>query len=238
MNQFALEEKLLITDITTMSMLFSQPNGADCVALYFFYYKTAKLQRTNQVRATELFCRTGLSWGVKRFREAFEILKKLDLVQHIKSGEKWYIKINYFKRNSAKNSLVESEPNSAKKELVASGTQMLSNNKENINALSFTNVKDDNTPKRRVSCPLLINSSLKQKYPRGHIECTEYITSFKFVNLGKQYKFLHQMLRAGLDFPDIDNLIIQTRKNRFYQENGWDFASLAGQADRRSNAVT
>lgn len=84
-------------------------------------------------------------------------------------------------------------------------------------------------------CPL--KTILKDKYPEGHKECVEYITSFKFVNKAKQFRFLHQMLRAGLDFPDIDKLVNRLEKKPYFQENGYDFATVAGEADRRSNAI-
>ena len=101
---------------------------------------------------------------------------------------------------------------------------------------TLTNVRDDATPNRGTSCPLLSDSSLKGKWPRGHVECAEYVTTFKFVNKGKQFKFLHSLLRAGYDFPDIDKIIARVIKKPFYKDNGWDFATLASEADRSSNA--
>jgi len=235
MNEFKLEENLMIIDVKTASFLLSQDNGSDVLALYIFYYKTAKLQRTNQIRATELFCRTGLKWGVRRFRTAQSILTNLDLISIIKSGDKWYIRVGYIKNNSAKSSLVENEPNSAKKQLDASGTQMLSKNKI-LNAYTSTNVEDDVRTKRPPSCPLLTNQPLKDKYPKGHTECVEYINSFHFINKAKQFKFLHQMLRAGMDFQDIDKILSRIEKKPYYQENGYDMATVASEAERRFNA--
>lgn len=100
---------------------------------------------------------------------------------------------------------------------------------------TITNVIDRNIPKRSVSCPLS-KSPLKEKYPRGHVECAEYVTSFKFVNKGKQFKNLHNMLRSGLDFAAIDRILVKVENKPFYKENGWDFATLASEADRSSHA--
>lgn len=126
----------MVVTVKTVNTLLSEDNGLDALGLYFFYYKTAKKQQTNQVRATEAFCRKGLNIGVKRFRAAQTILKKYNLVELLKSGSHWYIKINYVKTNSVKNDLVESEVNSAKKQLVSfQPTEMLKVNKY-INALS------------------------------------------------------------------------------------------------------
>jgi DNA-binding MarR family transcriptional regulator len=97
--------------------------------------------------------------------------------------------------------------------------------------------KQDASSKNLMSCPLKnLSNPLKDKYPKAHAECVEYVTSFKFVNKAKQFRFLHQMLRAGLDFPDIDKLVNQLEKKPYFQENGYDFATIAGEADRRANA--
>lgn len=95
--------------------------------------------------------------------------------------------------------------------------------------------KDDTTPKRGMSCPLKnLSNPLSKKYPNGHTECVEYVTSFKFVNPAKQFRFLHQLLRSGVDFPQIDNLIRKIQAKPYFKENGYDFATVASEADRRA----
>ena len=42
---------LLILNKITIDKLFQLENSADCIALYVFYYKTAKWQKTNQPKA-------------------------------------------------------------------------------------------------------------------------------------------------------------------------------------------
>lgn len=109
--------------------------------------------------------------------------------------------------------------------------------KENIYNTLVSNETRDESTKKSTSCPLKNPSNpLKSKYPKGHVECVEYINSFKFGNKGKQFRFLHQMLRIGIDFPDIDKIITRLEKKPYYQENGYDFATIAGEADRRANA--
>lgn len=88
----------------------------------------------------------------------------------------------------------------------------------------------------RSSCPLLTDKKLRERYPRGHLECIEYISSFKFINKGKQFNFLHKMLRAGLDFADIDRVIVDLEKKSYYKENGYDMATIASEAERKANA--
>lgn len=239
MSQFELEDQLLITSVKTIQTLFAEENGADAVALYFFYYQTAKRQKTDQIWATRSYCLKGLHWGPRRFMAAKQTLEKYNLIEVLKGGkanDKWYIKISFVKSKKYQNTQVQSEPKKYQNELVHSDTTNALDKRQSINAFTFTNVKEDAPPKGRSSCPLLV-FPLKEKWPKGHIECVEYITAFRFVNKPKQFKFLHQMLRSGLDFPDIDRIIGRVKRKDYFQENGWDFATLAGEADRRANAI-
>lgn len=85
--------------------------------------------------------------------------------------------------------------------------------------------------KKQPSCPLLNGSPLKEKYPNGHHECTEYILdeekhrAKKFINLPKQYNALHKILRAGYGFDKME--ITRARVEKKYGPHAWDFATLA-----------
>lgn len=241
MSNFELEDKLLILDIKTVSFLLSQENGVDILALYIFYYKTAKLQKTNQVWATRKFVLDALHWGPKRFLKAQAVLKKYNLVEVVKDSKpngKWYIKINYIRSKEYQPIPLQSEAKEYPNELVRSDTTKCLNKIQSINAYTLTNVRDDVSPKRGSSCPLEKNQVWHERYPRGHAECVEYVNSFKFINKGKQFMFLHKMLRAGLDFPDIDKLIAKIEKKPYFKENGYDFATIASEADRSQNAYS
>lgn len=237
MNEFKLEENLMIIDVKTASFLLSQDNGSDVLALYIFYYKTAKLQKTNQIRATELFCRTGLKWGVKRFRTAQSVLTNLNLINILKSGDKWYIRVGYIRNNSAKSSLVENEPNSAKKQLDASGTQMLNTNR-NINAYTLP-YGNGGSAKKQPSCPLLNGSPFSGKYPNGHTECVDYLVSveerrdFKFINRSKQFKCIHSILRSNFDFEAMNKTVSVMEKK--YGKGNWDFATMVNFLEKGSS---
>lgn len=242
MGNFELENQIFIASRKTIQTLLKEDNGSDAIALYFFYYETAKRQQTEQIRATDVFVMKGLKWGEKRFRVAKAILKKHGLVENIKSNSKdgnWYLRISYIKRTTPQSHGVRLSPTTPQSRVLQNTKEKESNKeKENIyilNAYTNTNVLDDDTPKRGASCPLS-KSPLKEKYPKGHIECVEYVTSFRFVNKGKQFRNLHNMLRSGLDFSDIDRILVKVEKKPFYQENGWDFATLAAEADRSNHA--
>ena len=46
-------DDLLILNKATIDTLFDLDNCSDCIALYVFYYKTAKWQKTNIIKAND-----------------------------------------------------------------------------------------------------------------------------------------------------------------------------------------
>ncbi len=103
-NRFLLEEQLTIVSTKTLHEVFKEEFGADAIALYMFYYYTAKWQKTNQPKALSSYCKKGLEWGRDRFRRAKAILKKYNLIEDVRRKDKegkiigWYIRINYIWR--------------------------------------------------------------------------------------------------------------------------------------------
>lgn len=96
--------------------------------------------------------------------------------------------------------------------------------------------------KENIGCPLLLKErypSLAEKYPGGHSECVEFISAVeeekghKFINLPKQFGIVHRILRAGFDFDDMDKALNEIKKNNFYQDKGWDFATVAQWLERK-----
>ena len=93
-------EDLLILNKITVDKLFQLENCAECIALYVFYYKTAKWQRTNTIKANDLYVKKSLKWGIDKIRKTKAILKEhglIDIVQRRKDGkiEGWYIEVSY-----------------------------------------------------------------------------------------------------------------------------------------------
>ena len=73
----------------------------------------------------------------------------------------------------------------------------------------------------------------------GHKGCIEFIDSVAlykkkktFTNYQKQIYHLHKMLKAGYTFDEIDQTIDGIDKKVFYQENGWDFATISNELDK------
>lgn len=93
-------DDLLILNKITVDRLFQLENCADCIALYVFYYKTAKWQKTNTVKANDQYVKKSLKWGVSKIQKAKQTLKEhglIDIVQRRKDGkiEGWFIKVSY-----------------------------------------------------------------------------------------------------------------------------------------------
>lgn len=93
-------DDLLILNKITVDRLFRLENCADCIALYVFYYKTAKWQKTNTVKANDQYVKKSLKWGISKIQKTKQALKEhglIDIVQRRKDGkiEGWFIKVSY-----------------------------------------------------------------------------------------------------------------------------------------------
>lgn len=93
-------DDLLILNKITVDRLFQLENCADCIALYVFYYKTAKWQKTNTVKANDQYVKKSLKWGISKIQKTKQTLKEhglIDIVQRRKDGkiDGWFIKVSY-----------------------------------------------------------------------------------------------------------------------------------------------
>lgn len=93
-------DDLLILNKITVDRLFQLENCADCIALYVFYYKIAKWQKTNTVKANDQYVKKSLKWGISKIQKTKQTLKEhglIDIVQRRKDGkiEGWFIKVSY-----------------------------------------------------------------------------------------------------------------------------------------------
>lgn len=93
-------DDLLILNKMTIDTLFKLDNCADCIALYVFYYKTAKWQKTNTIKANDVYVKKSLKWGIDKIKRTKNILKEhglINIVQRRKDGkiEGWYVEVAY-----------------------------------------------------------------------------------------------------------------------------------------------
>ena len=99
-------DDLVILNRATIETLYRLDNCVDCLALYLFYYKTAKWQKTNTIKANDAYVQKSLKWGTKKIRATKETLKENGLINLVQRRDKgkivgWFVEISYIvtKRN-------------------------------------------------------------------------------------------------------------------------------------------
>ena len=95
---YALDREITVLTNKTINVLLKE--NADALALYIFYIQVARKQKTNQVYATDTYCRNGLGFGKVRFEKAKKVLAKYNLIEKLQQRIKGrflkhYIKVNY-----------------------------------------------------------------------------------------------------------------------------------------------
>ena len=112
-------DDLIILNKKTIEKLCSLENAFDCIALYIFYYKTAKWQKTDIIKATDNYVIKSLKIGKARLNKTKQTLKENGLIEIVQrradnkiSG--WYVKIHYITSESKnpQNELVENATSS------------------------------------------------------------------------------------------------------------------------------
>lgn len=100
-EQDFLENHLIILTKQTLDAFLNHDNPADLIALYVFYYYTAKWQKTNQPKSTTRYTATGLGWAEAKVRRVKKQLIDLGLISDVKAQDAsgringHYIRINY-----------------------------------------------------------------------------------------------------------------------------------------------
>jgi hypothetical protein len=84
-----------------LDLLFNHERGDELIALYVFYYYTAKWQQTNQPKATTNYVAKRLRWSEERVRLVKNILKELGLIEDVQNKNAQgkiighYVKVNF-----------------------------------------------------------------------------------------------------------------------------------------------
>jgi len=143
MKHNLIEDNIIILSKQTIDVFLSEEKPADLIALYCFYYYTAKWQKTNQPKATTNYVEQGLKWTKERVIKAKKILINLGLISDVVTKDKkgkisgWYIKMNYIWKKTIRNQRV-AQPEGGKTQRVEKpDTNALSAN--SLNALSVNN---------------------------------------------------------------------------------------------------
>jgi len=244
-SQITIEDFIVLTTTATLHNLFSYEKGSDAVALYLFYYYTAKWQKTNQVKATSDYTMKGLRWGRDKFSQAKKILLESKLVEDITHKDKagkvngWYIKINFIwkteKGDQVVAGLLDKKTTLRKSHrVVKPDTNALSKNKINASSKDIISIFEYWNKQKIISHKKLtgkmktkISYSLKE-YSKGDIMVA--IKKYKVVLAGKEYfwtyewtlaEFLQRGLTKFLDTPT-DNfktsqkMFAKPKKRRVY----------------------
>ena len=93
-------DDLLVINKATIERLF-QIDNQSALILYLFYYKTAKWQKINPIKASDEYCKKCLHWGIDKLQATKKALKDMKLIEPIRKTDSkgvvvcWYIKVNY-----------------------------------------------------------------------------------------------------------------------------------------------
>jgi hypothetical protein len=136
----------IVLSKAVMDLMLKQEKWPDLLALYTFYYYTAKWQGTNQPKATTSYAAKGVGWPVERVQATKTKLKELKLIEDIRHTgpdgkvKGWYILVKFIWGKEAIDKLNHPSdfPGGGKNHPVENqGTNALSSN--TLNALSSNN---------------------------------------------------------------------------------------------------
>ena len=138
LNLNDVSSNLFILTQETVDKLFAM-DSSDYFTLYSFYYKTAKWQKTNQVKANDVYLQKCLKWGTKRIRNAKNGLIEAGLIEIIQKRKDnkidgWYIHVNYILKEETIKKRIKVESNKVQKQ---QDSKVTSREKQ-TNALSIT----------------------------------------------------------------------------------------------------
>jgi len=126
--------------------------GIDAYCLYSHLMFTARLQETNQVKATNQYLMNGLHWGKDRLQNAKKLLLSMGLIEEVQGHKpdgtfgNRYIRI----KTSTNPAPVASEPDSGENDRRAQPVNALTNN---INALTKKKNKGDKKEPKKEFIP-------------------------------------------------------------------------------------
>jgi len=157
MEQNFIENELIILTKQTYDAFLKSDNPAELIALYSFYYYTAKWQKTNQPKCTTGYTANGLKWSESKLRKFKKELIDLGLIEDVAIRDErnkiagHYIKLNYIlKQSTLTNSHTIENPQCGNGDSVEDlRTNALSDN--NLNALNTGNKNDDTGKQKKVS---------------------------------------------------------------------------------------
>ena len=146
MNVNSIENELIILTKQTIDIFLKSDSPGDLLALYSFYYYTAKWQGTNQPKCTTSYAARGLKWSEAKVRKAKRDLMSLGLIEDIVSKgadgkiTSHYVRLRYIiKQSTLANLHTDEMPQGGKYNTVEEhGTNAFS--ADSVNAFSADSV--------------------------------------------------------------------------------------------------
>jgi len=143
---YSTNDEPIVLSKSLLDILLKEKDYSDLLALYAFYYYTAKWQKTNQPKATTEYVQKAINWGRDKVKLVKRRLRELELIEDIttfKDNKTFghFIKVNFIwsKNHLTENTVDGKFPTSRISHLPENTTaNALSSN--NINALSSNNI--------------------------------------------------------------------------------------------------
>ena len=113
---YNIEDEPIVIHKSIIDKFLKKDKPGDLIALYLFYYYTAKWQKTNQPKATTGYSATGLKWTENRIRKAKQQLIEIGLIEDIQTKDNQnkvtghYIKVKFIWSQN-KTEEIKSHPN-------------------------------------------------------------------------------------------------------------------------------
>lgn len=96
--EYDVKSEPLVISKVTMDILLQRPEYEQLIALYCFYYYTAKWQQTDQPKATNGYVSQGIHWSKVKVMKYKQILEEIGLIKNIvKHDAKGLISGHYIK---------------------------------------------------------------------------------------------------------------------------------------------
>jgi hypothetical protein len=137
LQMYPVQEEPIVLSKHLIDTLLKETNFSDLIALYTFYYYTAKWQHTNRPYATVAYVSDGMHWTETKVRKAKNTLKELKLIEDISIRDEvtnkitaHYVKVNFI-WTVAKTTLLEKAQGGNEYTVADQHPNALSTNKEN-----------------------------------------------------------------------------------------------------------
>lgn len=208
-----ISDELLIINKVTIEKLFKEENQNPLI-LYMFYYKTAKWQKHNPIKASDDYCKKCLHWGIDKLQSAKKRLKELQLIESIKRTDDkgkivgWYVRINYLiEKTTIPETTIPVSP-----QLVSQETNTINNNY--INTINNINTNHKKEKKEKYGTYKRI-SLTREEY-------TRLVEDFGEDFINKQIELLDEYVESNNNKNHYTNFNLVLRKS--IRENWFDKA--------------